>query len=213
MKNKTEIVLIVDRSGSMSSIRADVEGGLNTFIEKQKELPGECKVTYVRFDTETETVFENTDIKTVGKVTIDPRGSTALLDALGQTINKVGQRLANIPESERPEQILVYLCSDGEENASHEYTHAQVKEMIEHQQSKYNWKFTFLGCANFNAVSQGASFGVASSSTMNFSTSSAGVKAAFCAVNNATSFYRSAVDNKTSYVFTEEELKAAQDNK
>jgi hypothetical protein len=196
----------------MSSIRADVENGLNTFIEKQKKLPGECTATYVRFDSDIETVFENIDIKNVEKITIEPNSMTALLDALGQTIDKVGQRLANTPEADRPEQVLVYLVSDGGENHSREYSHEKVKEMIKHQQSKYNWKFTFLGCAGFDAVSQGAGFGVASTSTMNFSTSPQGILSAFNAVNNSAQFYRSAVDRKTSYIFTEEELKAAKDN-
>lgn len=157
-KNLTETVIILDRSGSMSSCRVDMEGGLNSYIEEQKKSPGQTNVTFVRFDTEIEVMFENKPIAEVGELKLQPRGGTSLNDAIGITLNKVGERLAKTPEDQRPGLVDVIIVTDGGENSSREYSSAQVKEMVETQQNVYSWKFTYLG-ANQDAFAVGSAYG------------------------------------------------------
>ena len=144
-KNKTELVLVVDRSGSMYSIQEDAEGGINSFIDEQKLAKGEANLTLCQFDTEYEFVEESTPISKVKPYTLVPRGGTALNDAIGRTINETGARLAALPEEERPALIIFLVVTDGEENSSREFTGPEIKEMIEHQKTKYSWNFNFLG--------------------------------------------------------------------
>lgn len=208
--NKTEIIIIADRSGSMDQIKNDVEGGLKTYIEDQKKLGGDCTVTFVQFDTEYEKVFENKPINDVQDIKIQPRGGTALLDALGKTINDVGIRLAAMKEEDRPSQVNVLLVSDGQENSSKEFTNAKIKSMIELQSKTYSWKFNFLGCSGFDAVAVGNSYGIGGQS-INFATTKAGIANAFAAASNATSFYRCSTDLSAAYSYSQEERDAAAD--
>lgn len=166
----TEIVLILDRSGSMSSIKADTEGGLDSFIKEQAKQPGECRVSLVQFDNEYNKVFDNLDIKEVRPIKLVPRGNTALYDAIGRTITDVGQRLAVTPEEARPGQVLVAVITDGEENASREYTQARIKEMITHQSTQYSWAFTYIG-ANQDSVLNGTRMGFAAGASLTYGTS------------------------------------------
>ena len=142
---KTEIVLIIDQSGSMWSTKSDMEGGLKTFLEKQREESGVCNITQYNFSDKLKKVFENVDVNKVGEITIVPSGNTALYDAVGGAINEVGARLAKTNKKDRPDLVVVVCASDGFENASKEFTQEQVKTMISHQESKYSWQFTFLG--------------------------------------------------------------------
>jgi uncharacterized protein YegL len=144
-KNKTELVLVVDRSGSMATIQDDAQGGINSFIKEQKLAKGEATLTLCQFDTEYEFVEKSTPIQDVKPYKLMPRGGTALNDAIGRTINETGQRLAALPEEERPALVIFLVVTDGEENSSREFTGPQIKEMIEHQKNKYNWNFNFLG--------------------------------------------------------------------
>lgn len=144
-KDKTELVLIVDRSGSMMDILEDAQGGINSFIEQQKEGEGEAYLTLCQFDTEYEFVHQGTNVKDVGKYTLVPRGGTALNDAIGRTINETGERLAKLPEDQRPGMVIVMVVTDGMENSSREFSGSKVKEMIAHQRDKYSWNFNFLG--------------------------------------------------------------------
>lgn len=144
-KDKTELVLVVDRSGSMSSIKEDAEGGINSFIDEQKKATGQASLTLCQFDTDYEFVHKGEDIKNVGYYTLVPRGCTALNDAIGRTINEVGAKLAALPEHERPALVMFLVVTDGLENSSQEFTGEKVKEMIHHQRDKYSWNFTFLG--------------------------------------------------------------------
>ena len=167
-KNKSiEVVLVVDRSGSMMSMAKDMEGGMNSFISDQKNNPGKCNVTYYRFDTVIEKVLENQDVKSVGELKIEPRGGTALFDAIGTAIQEVGQRLSKLNKSQRPDIVSLLIVTDGEENSSKEYTQAKVKEMIKHQEDVYKWEFVFLG-ANQDAFSNGQSFGFAGNKSMTY---------------------------------------------
>lgn len=169
-KGLTKIVFVVDRSGSMSTIAKDMIGGFNAFIKKQKENKTDCQVSFYQFDTVYDIVFENTDVQLVEDLTdktFVPRGGTALLDAVGKTINNVGAELSAMPEDQRPEKILVIIITDGEENSSTEFTSAQVKSMVEHQQTVYNWEFNYLG-SNQETWKVAAAMGIARDCTLSY---------------------------------------------
>jgi uncharacterized protein YegL len=166
-KNLTYLTGIMDRSGSMALIKTDTEGGWNTLIEEQAKEPGECLVSLVQFDTVYETVFDYTPVWDVPKYELHPRGSTALLDAIGNTINTLGEKLAAMPEDQRPGSVILVILTDGCENASHEFTAAQIKTMIERQQNDYQWVIQFLG-ANQDAVTTAKSYGIAASHAMTY---------------------------------------------
>lgn len=163
----TDITLVVDRSGSMRQIQHDAEGGINAFVKKQATEPGEALLSLVQFDTEYEFVHQGKPIKQVPKFQLHPRGMTALLDAVGRAINETGERLSKMAESERPGLVVFVIMTDGLENSSHEFTRAQVKQMIEEQQSKYNWQFTFLG-ANQDAFSEAGGLGIPAEGVANY---------------------------------------------
>lgn len=163
----TDITLVVDRSGSMSHVREDAEGGVNTFIAEQANEPGRALLTLVQFDTEYEFVHKGVPIGEATKYRLIPRGMTALLDAVGRAINETGERLAQMPEEDRPGLVIFVVMTDGHENSSVEFTKAQVKEMIERQQNVYNWHFTFLG-ANQDAFAEAGSLGINKGGAANY---------------------------------------------
>lgn len=165
----TDITLVVDRSGSMAQVREDAEGGINAFIASQAKEPGEALLTLVQFDTEYEFVHQGVPIKQVPPYRLQPRGMTALLDAVGRAINETGQRLASMNEADRPGLVIFVIMTDGLENSSKEFTKSQIKEMIEHQQQKYNWHFNFLG-ANQDSFAEAEGMGIAASGVANYST-------------------------------------------
>ena len=177
-ENLTEMVFVLDRSGSMSGLAADTIGGFNELIEKQKKIEGDAYVTTVLFDHEYEVLHDHVALGEVAPLTDKEyfaRGSTALLDAVGRTINAVGARLAATPEEERPEHVVFVITTDGMENASCEYTAKQVREMVEHQQQKYSWQFVFLG-ANMDAVSEARNLGISAKYAADFTPSHSGVR-------------------------------------
>jgi len=186
--NLTEIVVIVDRSGSMRVIQHDAQGGLNTFIDEQKKLPGEATLTLVQFDTEYEMLCENKPIRDAQPYVLLPRGATALLDAMGITITKVGERLRKTPEAQRPGKVLVAVITDGEENSSHEFTREGVFERIKHQREVYKWEFVFIA-ANQDAIQAGASYGI--TNAMNFAPTGIGVNCAYMNLSHSAAQYRS----------------------
>lgn len=192
-KNLTEMVFILDRSGSMYNLTADTIGGFNSMIENQKKEEGEAFVTTVLFDDKYELLHDHVnikDIKTITNKEYYTRGCTALLDAIGKTINSIGVRLSKTPEHERPEKVIFVITTDGWENASREFTKQKVKEMIEHQQGKYSWMFMFLG-ANIDAVGEAASLGIAASHSHTYSATSVGTSSVYTCVNSAMSNLRS----------------------
>lgn len=160
--NSAELIFIVDRSGSMHDIASDMEGGFRTLIEGQRKLPGECFVSLVQFDTFYEAVYTRRPVSDVPPLIIVPRGGTALLDAIGKTIVTTGQRLASMPEAERPDRVLVIIMTDGHENESKEYRKAKIMEMIAHERKHYSWEFMFLG-ADEASIDEAAQLGVSSS--------------------------------------------------
>lgn len=190
-KGLNEIICIIDRSGSMSIIKDDVIGGFDNFMEEQKKLPGEARVTYIQFDHEYEKVFENKSINEVTSIkdSYIPRGWTALLDAVGETIARMGERIDKTPEDEKPEQVIVVIFTDGYENASREYNKSQIKGMIEHQQNKYSWQFIFLG-ANQDSFAEAGSMGINANNIANFKSTKQGVKDGYAITNTYTSRYR-----------------------
>lgn len=202
--NLTDITLVVDRSGSMEAIRMDAEGGVNTFLIDQAAQPGDALVTLVQFDTHYEFVHRGVPAKQVPRYQLVPRGGTALLDAVGRAINETGERLSKMPEADRPGLVVFVVMTDGEENSSQEFTKAQIKKMIEHQQLVYNWQFTFLG-ANQDAFAEAGSIGITASGTANFSTDK--VVLACMATSNKVTRMRSqaAAAAPVSNDFTQEE--------
>ena len=158
-KDLTDITLVVDRSGSMEARREDAQGGINAFVKEQAQEPGEALLSLVQFDDRYEVVHDGVPIDAVPEFELKPRGTTALLDAVGRAINEAGERLADMDEADRPGLVIFVITTDGLENASREFTKARVKEMIEHQQEKYNWEFTFLG-ANQDAFAEAGGLGI-----------------------------------------------------
>lgn len=192
--NSCEIIAILDRSGSMGGLVSDVIGGYNQFIKEQKALPGEAKVTLVLFDHEIKTPYSGMKIEDVPELTKEvyfARGSTALFDAIGKTFNEVGARLAATPENERPEKVIVLINTDGEENSSREFNQAKVKEMIAHQEQKYNWQILFLG-ANIDSFDTASGLGMSNlNNVANFHNSNIGVQAAFHTYSKSSTTLRS----------------------
>lgn len=169
----TLIGVLVDRSGSMSSCREDMEGGLNTFVKNQAKLPGDAELTLAQFDTVYEIIHSPKPINDVPYFVLSPRGCTALLDAMGRFITEVGEHLAARAEQDRPGKVIMCIVTDGYENSSKDWTRADVRKLVEQQQNDYQWEFVFLG-ANIDAVREAASFGIARCSSLTFNTAKAG---------------------------------------
>ena len=189
----TELVFILDRSGSMAGLEEDTIGGINALLEKQKKEPGKCYVTTVLFDSTVETLHDRLELQSVRPLTdrdYNVRGCTALLDALGGTIHHI----ANIHRYARPEDVpartTFVIMTDGLENASRRYDSAQVKRMIEHEKSKYGWDFLFLA-ANIDAVETAGRMGIQADRAVNYHADSRGTRIAYETVSNAVSARRS----------------------
>ncbi len=163
MKNKlTEIVVVLDESGSMEVCKHDTIGGFNEFIKTQRKIKGKANVTLVKFSDYYKIVNDGVDINHITLLNdknYTPSFTTALLDAVGNTINNVGNRLAKTPESERPEKVIMTIITDGYENASVEFTRKQIFEMVKHQKEKYAWEFLYIG-ANQDSWAESSSIGV-----------------------------------------------------
>lgn len=192
-QNSTEMVFILDRSGSMGHLTDDTIGGFNSMIENQKKEEGEAFVTTVLFDDQYELLHDHIDIKEIQPITNKEyyaRGMTALLDAVGKTINSIGARLNETPEDERPDKVIFVITTDGMENASREFDKSKVKEMIEHQQSKYSWTFMFLG-ANMDAVGEATSLGINTDFARTYTASDWGTQSVYNSMSKAMSCARS----------------------
>lgn len=170
--NKTHLLAIVDRSGSMTTCANEMRGALNALFDDQATLDGECVVDYVQFDHDYEVVFEDTPVADAHAV-LDPRGSTALLDAIGRATTALGRKLEALPEDERPDKVIVAVITDGYENSSKEWNADKVKALIKQQEEKYAWDFTFLG-ANIDAVAVGGMFGFDPNKSLTFNTRNTG---------------------------------------
>ena len=186
----TEIVCIIDKSGSMHSIKNDAIGGFNTFIGEQKKLEGKANVSLVLFNTEYSPVYYNkplNDVEALNESTFKPAGGTALLDAIGRTLNelmtKEGSEIA-------PDKYLVVILTDGEENSSREYTNEAIKKIIEDLRTKGNWEFVYLG-ANQDAFRVAGGMGISVSNSMNFIADSEDTKILYRKMSKMSASYRS----------------------
>lgn len=188
-QNSTEIIFVVDRSGSMSAIADDMRGGFDAFIAKQKDIPGECKVTLINFDHCYDVVYEALSIHDVKGLVLEPRGGTALLDAVGNAINSTGARLKALPEDERPSQVLFVIITDGYENSSREFTRQGIFEMVTHQRDKYNWEFVFLG-ANQDAIMVAQNMGISSTNAVTYSSNRIGTSSVMRGLSAGVGAYR-----------------------
>jgi uncharacterized protein YegL len=175
-KDLTELVFILDRSGSMSGLESDTIGGYNAMLEKQKKEPGEAIITTVLFDDSYELLHDRINLRGLAPITDKEyfvRGCTALLDAVGKTINKIANVQKHTAEDERAEHVLFVITTDGMENASREFNYEKIKQMIEHQKSKYGWEFIFLG-ANIDAIETAERFGIDKDRATNYHPDSEG---------------------------------------
>lgn len=177
-KGLTELVFILDRSGSMGGLEADTIGGFNSLLDKQKKEPGEALVSTVLFDNEIQVLHDRVQLKAVAPMTEKDyfvRGCTALLDAVGGAIHHIGNVHKYARAEDVPEHTLVIITTDGMENASRRYTAPHVKKMVKRQQEKYGWEFLFLG-ANIDAVETAAHFGIAPERAANYHSDSEGTQ-------------------------------------
>lgn len=177
-KNLTEIVFILDRSGSMAGLESDTVGGFNAMIEKQKRAEGEALVSTVLFDGESEVIHDRVDLRNIKPLTENDysvRGCTALIDAIGGAIHHIGNVHKYAREEDVPEHTLFVITTDGMENASRRYSSEEVKKMIERQKEKYGWEFLFLG-ANIDAVETAKGFGIGADRAVNYRSDSVGTR-------------------------------------
>lgn len=193
-QNYTHLAIIADRSGSMRSIADDMNEGLKTFLEDQAKVEGTLRVDVVTFDSTVEIVAANSKVEDITHPIIKPRGTTALNDAIGFTIDRLGDFFRKLDEIERPGKVIILVVTDGMENASKEFKNSDIKKMVTEQQDTWKWDFVFLG-ANIDSFSVGGGYGFVQGSTLNYTASTAGVS----------SVLRSA----TAYVTTSRNLGAA----
>jgi len=193
-KGLTELVFILDRSGSMGGLESDTIGGFNSMIKKQRGEKGEANVTTILFDDKYEILHDRVNISELKDMTDKEYhvcGSTALLDAIGRTIKGVNQKQEMLPEDEKAEKVIFIITTDGMENASREYDRDKIKKMIEKKQNKKNWQFIFLG-ANMDAVTEAGNIGIRADRAVTFACDSEGVKRNFKALGGVLSSMRCA---------------------
>lgn len=186
-KQLTEIVFILDRSGSMSGLEADTIGGYNAMLEKQKDAPGQALISTVLFDDSIEVIHDRLDIKGLAPITDKEyyvRGTTALLDAVGGAIHHIGNIHKYARDEDRPENTVIVITTDGMENASRQYSYDRVKKMIERQKEKYGWEFIFLG-ANIDAVEVAGRFGIGADRASNYHADGQGTNLNYSVVGEA----------------------------
>lgn len=191
-KGLTELVFILDKSGSMAGLESDTIGGYNAMLKKQKDVEGECRVTTVLFDNNYELLHDRIDIRAVKPITEKEYfvgGTTALLDAMGRTINKIINVQKNTDEDYRAEKAMFVIITDGYENASREYTVENIRSLIQNQKDKYGWEFIFLG-ANIDAIETATSFGISQDRAQNYHADSYGIELNFCVMDKAITVYR-----------------------
>ncbi len=205
----TEIVVLLDRSGSMQHGKDDHEGGLASFVEDQQQLPGDVRFTFIQFDNvdPCEILYDGVPIAEVSQMKLIPRGGTPLLDAIGLTIAHVATRL----QGTQPDQVVVMIITDGQENASREYTRAQIQQMIAEYETTHGWKFLYLG-ADVDAFAEAGGLAIASGSALKMSKTPTGIRRAYKAMSDNTKACRemlqaecSPTQAKAAYEWDEEQ--------
>lgn len=203
----THIVIVLDRSGSMSFIKDETEQALNNFVEEQKQLPGKATLSYFTFSEKVKTEFVRRDLSEVGKLTLNPSGMTALHDAMAKAIESEGEVLAALPEDDRPGKVVVVTITDGAENSSMEYTADSVRKLVKQQKETYGWDFVFLG-ANQDAVLTASQFGINQGSALTYAATAGGIQN----TSNIVSSYVTATRSGLQAHFTDEDRKTALDS-
>lgn len=199
-KNLTDLTILLDRSGSMQSIKEDMEGALNHFLESQKQIPGDLTVTLYQFDNEAfEHIWGPVSIHSVSNIQIVPRGCTPLIDSMSRAIRETGERLAAMPAEERPSKVIFAAITDGLENASVHTTREYLRGQIDHQQRVYNWQFLYFG-ANQDAFAEAQSYGIKYGYT--YAASPAGLRAFSANINQVVTSTRTE-DSTTANVSNE----------
>ena len=209
-KGLTELVMILDRSGSMSGLESDTIGGFNSMIEKQKKEEGEAYVSVVLFNDESEVIYDRVDLSKIEPMTDKQYfvcGCTALLDAVGGAIHHIGNIHKYARDEDRPEKTVFVITTDGLENASRKYTYDKVRRMIERQKEKYNWEFIFLG-ANIDAAREAARFGISASRAARYECDSEGTELNFSVISEAVGEIRRCEAGMADAVFEEKDILA-----
>jgi hypothetical protein len=191
----------------MAGIASDMNGGLQAFLEEQAEQPGTLAIDITTFDSTVETPVQDGAVTDIEWPVIVPRGSTALLDAIGVTVVSLGERLAKLPEERRPGKVVVMIVTDGQENSSREYTTAQVKKLVERQQNDYQWEFLFLG-ANIDSFAVAGGLGILRGSTIQYDATGDSANAVVAAASSYVTRSRSGLSTS----FTDEERDSTQAN-
>ena len=184
-KNITEVVFILDRSGSMSGLEADTIGGYNSMLDKQKKEEGDLIISTVLFDDRTEVLHDRMKVEDVKPITDKEyyvRGCTALLDAVGGAIHHIGKLHKELPEEERPDKTLFIITTDGCENSSTRYSYDKVKKMIEKKKEKHQWEFIFMG-ANIDAVKEAGRFGISAERAVRYECDGKGTQLHFATMS------------------------------
>ncbi len=201
-KNSTHITIVLDRSGSMGTVRMETITGYNHFLQAQRQVPGECSLTLVQFDSEgIDTLYNALPLRCVPNLSMEtfvPRSMTPLYDALGKAITDTGERLRKMPEAQRPEKVIFVIITDGIENASHEFTQEKVFEMIRHQTDAYKWEFVYIG-ANQDAMKVGGGIGVRAANTLNYTANDEGTQALYASVGDNVAMYRMGTNATMSF--------------
>ena len=204
-KETTLLVLVVDRSGSMQSIKEDMEGGIASLLAEQGKEKGQCLVTLAQFDTEYDLVADGVPVGELEPYRLVPRGGTALLDAIGRTIAHVKDQVDQLGNKAGPDHVIVAVVTDGLENSSKEWSHLQVMDSVKARVAE-GWDFTFLG-ANQDAIEEGGRIGVAAASSLNYDASQEGTRQAFSVMSSSMSRRRSGLSKSMEY--TEDERRRA----
>lgn len=205
--NDTDITIVLDRSGSMESIRTDTIGGFNRFLADQQAIPGNCKITLNQFDDQFDTVIDAKPIAQAEPLTAKtfvPRGSTALLDAIGRSMAATGRRLAKDPVG----KVVFLIITDGQENSSREFTHGQIKAQIEHQQKKYSWEFVYIG-ANQDAFAVGTAMGMNAGSVITYNCGTGSMRTVYATMSTNMADLRSLKKQDMSFTPEQQAAQAA----
>ena len=207
----TDITVVLDRSGSMASISEQTIAGFNQFLADQRQQPGTASISLIQFDDQYEPVYSGIPLAEAVNLTPEtfvPRGSTALLDAIGRAIDDTGRRLAALPESQRPGHVLIVIITDGLENSSRHYSHQQVSDLISHQRDVYQWHFVFLA-ANQDAIATAAALHMDRNSALTYSATGKAADKAWRSLSRATVRFRTvrARSSSNDFAFTDDERK------